>query len=88
MRVHECHVVEETGRPAAGRDQDILELRDLVQHSAFHVAESLLAFFRENGGHRLMVAALNIMVEIDESEAGPFRQQASDRCLAGSHITY
>ena len=57
-----------------------------MQHVALNAPEALLALFVEDLLHGLVHAALNIPVEIVESESRVLGQCLSHGRLSGSHI--
>ena len=77
--VHKRHVIEETGRAAAGGDDDVFELGYLVQHPAFEFAESLLAPLGEDLTDSFVESLLDEDIQVDEGKSQEVGQVAKSR---------
>ena len=74
---------------ASGRDHGLLRLfYQLEECFGLAAAESVLSLSRENLGDAHPGRSLDALVEIDESEAHPFRHLTSERGLARAHESY
>src|SRR5262245_37945806 len=74
-------------RAAAGRDHDLIELSEGVDHLAFALAETRLAFLLENVGDIDTGAPLDLHVTIVEVETQRTRECTADGGLARAHRT-
>ena len=73
---------------AAGRDDHVLELRQRVDHLAFALAESGLAFALENVRDVHAGATFHLDVAVVEFEMQQLGQLPTDCGLAGAHRAY
>lgn len=68
--IHVLHVVKETrGTTSAGYDY-ILEIGYLMQHGSFYFAETIFSFFCKYFAYSAVITALDVIVEVDERDAG------------------
>ena len=74
---------------ASGRDhQRLRPLDELGERLGLAATEPVLSLSRENFGDAHPARTLDALVEIDESEAHPFRHLTSERGLARAHESY
>lgn len=66
VSVHVVHIVEETGRAAAGRDNDILKLGHLVQHIPLQFTKRGLSPLDEQFTDGFVKTFLDVPVQINE----------------------
>lgn len=87
VSVHVVHIVEETGRAAAGRDNDILKLGHLVQHIPLQFTKRGLSPLDEQFTDGFVKTFLDVPVQINERYIQFAGKSLSQSCFTGSHVT-
>lgn len=85
--VHPLHIVEKAWSASSAGYYHILKLACLMKHGLLAQAESLLSVAVEQFAHCGMVAALDIVVEIDKPQAGDGGKMAPYGRLAAPHVS-
>lgn len=86
--VDEGHGVTVTGRAAAGRDDGVVRLQDLLQGGILQHPERRLPVPLEQQGNRRVVFLLDVEVEVDEVHAEPPGKPLAEGALAGTGEAY
>ena len=86
--VHQRHIVEVARCATATRHYHVAELCHLLEHTALHLPEVLLAHFGKNLAHLFVVALLDVGVEVDELHTQFLCQGATKSRLAAAHISH
>ena len=87
-RVHILHIVEEAGGAASATDDHVFKLGHLVQHIMFDTSETLFALFVKNLLDGFAHTALDIPVEVVESQPQVFGQCLAHGGFSRPHISY
>ena len=82
--VDERHGIAETGGAAAGRDDRVLHLQDLLQRGILQLPKRRLPVPLEQQGNRRVVFLLDVEVEVDEVHAEPPGKTFAEGALAGT----
>lgn len=77
--VHFIHIVEKAGGAAATGNDNVGEVAHLAQHGLLHAAEAVFASGGEQLGYGCVEALLDVVVQVNEVQAGGYRQGAAER---------
>ena len=86
--VDDVHIVEEAGSTASQRDDDILVVSNLFERTMLDLPEARLSHFCKDVLHRLVVACLDKIVEVDKFQVHDLRERTTQCSFARSHISY